>query len=43
MGKVMYLVGGMDKFLGKDFDRGLGNLAAVAQSDADGRRAKSGV
>ena len=37
MGKVMTLFGGMEKFVGKDFEKGLGNLAAVAQSDAEGR------
>lgn len=40
MGKVMCLFGGMEKFVGKDFDKGLANLAAVAQSDAEGRRAR---
>jgi len=41
MGKVMSLAGGMDAYLGKEFDKGLGNLAAVVQSDAEGRKAKA--
>ena len=43
MGKVMTLFGGMEKLVGKDFEKGLGNLAAVAQSDAEGRKLKSKV
>lgn len=39
MGRVMSLAGGMEAYLGKEFDRGLGNLAAVVQSDGEGKRA----
>ena len=32
MGRVMHLFGGMDKFVGKDFEKGLAKLATVTKS-----------